>query len=132
MNRRTTLRFLMAVTFISAPRSSQAEENWVILHKRILRPNTRSISFDIRKARGMAKLGIELRGNSIWLYDLKFIGSEDSRRLPVNLNIPLTSEGCQPRLTAWQIAKQTENVELKFEFLPLTNRPTEMLLWGLA
>lgn len=132
MNRRTTLRFLMAVTFISAPRSSQAEENWVILHKRILRPNTRSISFDIRKARGMAKLGIELRGNSIWLYDLKFIGSEDSRRLPVNLNIPLTSEGCQPRLTAWQIAKQTEHVELKFEFLPLTNRPTEMLLWGLA
>ena len=50
MNRRTTLKFLMAVTFISAPRSSQAEENWVILHKRILRPNTRSISFNIRKA----------------------------------------------------------------------------------
>ena len=132
MNRRTTLKFLMAVTFISAPRSSQAEENWVILHKRILRQNARSISFDIRKARGIAKLGIELRGNSIWLYDLNFVGSEDSRRLPVNLNIPLTSEGCQPRLTAWQTAKQTENVELKFECLPLTNEPTEMLLWGLA
>ena len=91
MNRRTTLKFLMTATFISAPRSSQAEENWVILHKRILRPNIRSISFDIRKARGMAKLGIELRGNSIWLYDLNFVGSEDSRRLPVNLNIPLSA-----------------------------------------
>jgi hypothetical protein len=132
MNRRTTLKFLMAITFISPSNFSQVEKTWVKLDNRILKPNSRSISVDMYKARGITKLGIELRGNSIWLYHLKLLGSEDSRILPVNLNIPLTPKGCPQRLTVWQIDGQTQNAELKFECLPLTSEPTEILVWGSA
>ena len=132
MNRRTSLKLLLAIPFVSASQLCQARDAWKLLDRRNPGPNSRSISFDLRQARGIAKLGIELRGNSIWLHHLKLVDGNGTRIQAVNLNIPLTREGCQPRLAGWPIGEHGKSHQLSFECLALGRQPTQLLLWGSA
>jgi hypothetical protein len=132
MNRRAVIKFLMATPLTSASIPAKAEESWIFLGKRIVGPNTRSVSFAIdNETKGVSKLGVELRGNSIWLYDLKIAATDGNAVIqPVNLNIPPSPDGCKPRIRIWQAGEQPKNVRLSFNCLPLTGKPTEILLWG--
>jgi hypothetical protein len=132
MNRRAVIKFLIAIPLASTPIPARAADSWIFLGKRIVGPNTRSVSFAIdSETRGVTKLGIELRGNSIWLYDLKIAAADGNSVIqPVNLNLPPSSDGCKPRVRIWQTGEQPKNVRLSFNCLPLTEKPTEILLWG--
>jgi hypothetical protein len=132
MNRRAVTKYLIAIPLASAPIPTKAADFWIFLGKRIVGPNTRSVSFAIdSETKGVTKLGIELRGNSIWLYDLKFAAADGNRVIhPVNLNIPPSSDGCIPRIRIWRTGEQPKNVRLSLNCLPLTGKPTEILLWG--
>ena len=132
MNRRAVIKFLIAIPLASAPAPANAEGSWIFLGKRIVGPNTRSVSFAIdSETRGVRKLGVELRGNSIWLYDLKIAAANGNTVIqPVNLNLPFSPNGCKPRIRIWQAGEQPKNVRLSFNCLPLTGKPTEILLWG--
>jgi hypothetical protein len=132
MNRRAAIKFLIAIPLASAPIPAKAEESWMFLGKRIVGPNARSVSFAIdSETRGVRKLGVELRGNSVWLYDLKIAAADGNSVIqPVNLNIPPSPDGCKPRIRIWQTGEEPRNVRLSFNCLPLTGKPTEILLWG--
>ena len=131
MNRRAVIKFLFAIPLASAI-PAKAEDSWIFLGKRIVGPNTRSVSFAIdSETRGVRKLGVELRGNSIWLYDLKIAVTGGNAVIqPVNLNLPPGPDGCKPRIRIWRAGEQPKNVRLSFNCLPLTGKPTEILLWG--
>ena len=132
MNRRTSLKLLLAIPFVSTSHLCQAREAWAVLDRRKLGPNSRSISFDLRETRDIVKLGIELRGNSIWLHHLTLVDGNGSRMQSVNLNVPLTRDGCRPRLAGWPIGEHAQSLQLTFECLPLGREPTQLLLWGSA
>ncbi len=134
MNRRTILKSLIALAVVKRPAKAYAADNWVILGKRCLRPNTQSITFALKnEIAGIAKLGIEVKGNSLWLYDFRVASQGGAENIQlVNLNIPASSGECAPRVGAQQICASPREVQLRFECLPLTGKPTEILLWGSA
>lgn len=134
MNRRAVIGLLIAIPLASEPLLARAEETWVILGKRVVGPNRGSVSFAIdNETRGVRKLGIELRGNSVWLYDLELTAAGGNSVVePVNLNLPPSPAGCKPRIRIWQTGVQPKNVRLSLNCLPLTGKPTEIILWGLV
>jgi len=134
MNRRATIKLLLAAPVILQSAPVYAQDRWFMLGRRVLKPNVRTISFTITSELvDFAKLGIELKGNSIWIYNLRVIGSSGkSIAHPLNLNIPPVSNGCSPRLSILAGEERPRRVELDLECLPLTGKPTEILLWGTA
>ncbi|MEP7173208.1 MAG: hypothetical protein ABI705_06945 [Aestuariivirga sp.] len=132
MNRRTAMKCIISVPLILQSGPSFAGDSWVILGKRILRPNARSLSFVIKnEVASIAKLGIEPKGNSIWLYSFRVADEAGKSTIhPINLNIPPISQGCFPHLSIFTRGERPRQVELDLEYLPLTGKPTEILLWG--
>jgi hypothetical protein len=134
MNRRAVIGLFIAIPLVSESLLARAEESWELLGKRVVAPNTRSVSFAIgSETKGVRKLGIELRGNSVWLYDLELITAGGNSVVePVNLNLPPSSAGCNPHFRIWLTGEQPKNVRLSLNCLPLTRKLTEILLWGSA
>ena len=134
MNRRAVIGLFIAIPLASEPLFAKAAEPWVLLGKRLAGPNIHSVSFAIgNETKDVRKLGIELRGNSVWLYDLELISAGGNSVVePVNINLPPSSAGCKPRIRIWQTGEQPKNVRLSLNCLPLTRKPTEILLWGSA
>lgn len=134
MNRRAVIGLFIALPLASEPLFAKAAESWMLLGKRLVGLNTRSVSFAIsNEIKGVRKLGIELCGNAVWLYDLELIAAGGNSVVqPVNLNLPPSSAGRKPRIRIWQTGEQPKNVRLNLNCLPLTRKPTEIRLWGSA
>ena len=128
MNRRSAIKFFIGVPLAFLPGVAQARENWVILGRRVLKPDTRSVSLAINP--GFSRLGIELHGNAIWLYDMTIVGlGGTSTTLPVNLNVPPTPAGRPSRISIINVV-EPKKLLLNLEPLPLTSKPTKVLFWG--
>jgi hypothetical protein len=132
MNRRTILKSIVLVPFLSLPSNADKVNTWMIIGKRRIRPNTQNVTFAISsEIAGINKLGIEVKGNSLWLYELTAANQNGvSNTRPVNLNIPPRPNGCTERVSAVQLCEKPKKIQLRFESLPITNKPTEILLWG--
>ena len=129
MNRRSVIKGFIGVPLIFLPGVAQAGENWVVLGRRVLKPDTRSVSLAINP--GFSRLGIELHGNAIWLYDMTIVGlSGRSTTLPINLNVPPTAAGCPSRIRLTKLVERPKKLLLNLEPLPLTGRATEILFCG--
>jgi hypothetical protein len=131
MNRRSVIKGFIGVPLIFLPGVAQAKENWIVLGRRVLKPTTRSVSLAINPE--FSRLGIELHGNAIWLYDMTIVGpGGKSTTLPVNLNVPPTSSGCLSRIRLIKVVERPKKLLLNLESLPLTSKPTEVLFWGMT
>ena len=132
MNRRSAIKFFIGVPLAFLPGVAQARENWVILGRRALKPDTRSVSLALKdEAAGISRLAIELRGNAIWLYDLTIVDVRGkSTTLPVNLNVPPTPVGWPSRIKVLRGVERPKKLLLNLESLPLTSKATEVLFWG--
>jgi hypothetical protein len=132
MDRRTVLGFLVVVPFLHVPVLASTESDWVIVGSRRLNPNKRTVSFALKnEVADLKQLAVEVRGNSLWLYDFGVSYDHgNSKTHGVNLNIPPPSGGCSPKFNLLQIGEHPKEVTLNFEYLPLTNKPTEIILWG--
>ena len=126
MNRRAVIGLFIAIPLASEPLFAKAAESWVLLGKRLVGSNTRSVSFAIgNETKDVRKLGIELRGNSVWLYDLELISAGGNSVVePVNINLPPSSAGCKPRSRIWQTGEQPKNVRLSLNCCLLYTSPS--------
>ena len=105
MNRRSVIRCFIGVPLIFLPGVAQAAENWIVLGRRALKPTTRCVSLAINP--GFSRLGIELHGNAIWLYDMTIVGpGGKATTLPVNFNIPPTPDGCPSRIRFTKVVER--------------------------
>jgi hypothetical protein len=132
MNRRTLLKSTMAISFLNLPANADTALMWTIIGRRRIRPNIQHVTFVVEaEIAGCRKLGIELKGNSLWLYELMSTSqSAVAGGQPVNLNIPPKTASITARVIAKTLCAQPKKIELKFEHLPLTDKPTEVILWG--
>jgi hypothetical protein len=134
MDRRNVLKSLFVLPLLQWPTSATAARDWVMLGTRNLNPNAHSITFVLKnEIAGMKQLGVEVRGNSLWLYDFNLCYPNGIAKVhPINLNIPPTSGGCSSRLNILQISEHPKEVVLNFACLPLTRKSTKIILWGSA
>ena len=132
MNRRKALKSLISIPFIQLPSMAHAADNWVIIGRQQLESNTQSAAFALRnEIVGVTMIGIEVRNNSVWLYDFKLaslLGIANAQ--PLVLSDISTATGCLPRVGVKQTGEHPKTVELNVECLPCTNKPIEILLWG--
>jgi hypothetical protein len=134
MNRRNVVKSLVALPFAQLPTVAHATDNWVIIGRKQLEPNTQSADFALKsEIAGVMMIGIEVKNNSVWLYDLKLASLHGmANAQPFVLNDPATAVGCLPNVSVRQTGAQPKTVELSIACLPCTNRPIEILLWGTA
>ena len=132
MDRRNVLKSLFVLPLLQWQTSAHAAPNWVMLGTRNLNPNAQMITFTLKnEIAGMKQLGVEVRGNSLWLYDFNLCYQNGISQVhPINLNTRAPSGGCSSRLTILQINEHPKAVTLNFVCLPLTSKPTRIILWG--
>jgi len=132
VNRHAVLKSLAAVCFM-APFAS-APNHWAIIGRQKPPPNPQSAGFALRREIGGFRfIAIEVKNNSVWLYDLKLASFRDmANTQPLVLNDPATRTGCLPHISVRYATEQPEAVDLDIECLPCTERPIEILLWATA
>jgi hypothetical protein len=134
MNRRNLLKSLIAIPLMQKAAFAGKPNNWLILGRRLLEPNTQAAAFALKsEIAGIMMIGIEVKDNSVWLYDLQLAGFTGmSNAQPIVLKDSSTAVGCLPHVSARRTGEGPSVVELNIECLPCTNRPIEILIWGTA
>ena len=134
MNRHAVLKSLTAVCFMAPPAFVPAPNHWTIIGRQKLPPNPQSAGFALRREIvGLRLIAMEVKNNSVWLYDLKLASFKAmANTQPLVLNDSATRTGCLPHVSVRYATEQPEAVDLDIECLPCTDRPIEILLWGTA